>query len=58
MNSDYKIFTKAQAMKTSKVIHKIVHKMQVGFISKRSIADQVQLTVTMLSYCEASRTIA
>lgn len=53
MNSDYKILTKAQAMKTSKIIHMIIHKTQAGFMPKRSIADQVKLTVAMLNYCEA-----
>lgn len=44
LNTDYKIFMKAIVTKLSKVVHKIIHKSQVGFTPERSILDQVRLT--------------
>lgn len=53
LNTDYKIFTKALTTELSKVVHKIIHPAQAGFIPKRSISDQVKLTRTMIEYTES-----
>jgi hypothetical protein len=53
LNSDYKIFTKALAVKLAKVVPKIIHENQAGFIQGRSIFDQVKLTKLVVDYAEA-----
>jgi hypothetical protein len=53
LNSDYKIFTKALAVKLAKTVPKIIHENQAGFIPGRSIFDQVKLTKLVLNYAEA-----
>jgi Reverse transcriptase (RNA-dependent DNA polymerase) len=53
LNSDYKIFTKALAVKLSKTVPTIIHENQAGFISGRSIFDQVKLTKLVVDYAEA-----
>ena len=53
LNSDYKIFTKALAVKLAKTVPKIIHENQAGFIPGRSIFDQVKLTRLVLDYAEA-----
>jgi hypothetical protein len=53
LNSDYKIFTKALAVKLARMVPKIIHENQAGFIPGRSIFDQVKLTKLVLDYAEA-----
>jgi hypothetical protein len=53
LNSDYKIFTKALAVKLAKTVPKIIHEDQAGFIPGRSIFDQVKLTKLIVDYAEA-----
>jgi len=53
LNSDYKIFTKALAVKLAKTVPKIIHENQAGFIPGRSIFDQVKLTKLVVDYAEA-----
>jgi hypothetical protein len=53
LNSDYKIFTKALAVKLAKVVPNIIHENQAGFIQGRSIFDQVKLTKLVVDYAEA-----
>jgi hypothetical protein len=52
LNSDYKIFTKALAIKLVRIISKIIHENQAGFIPGRSIFDQVRLSKLMVHYAE------
>lgn len=54
LNSDYKTYSKILAMRLAKVVHKIVHPDQAGFIPNRQIADQTQLCRTMVDYAEAT----
>lgn len=54
LNTDYKIFTKALAMKLAKVAPSIIHENQAGFIPGRSIFDQVKLSKLMIDYAEAT----
>jgi exonuclease III len=53
LNSDYKIFTKALAIKLAKIVPNIIHENQAGFIQGRSIFDQVKLTKLIIDYAEA-----
>lgn len=54
LNTDYKIYTKALALKLAKVAPHIVHKNQAGFMPGRSITDQVRLARLMVNYGEAT----
>ena len=54
LNSDYKTYTKILATRLSRVIHKIVHPDQAGFIPNRQISNQTQLCRTMVDYAEAT----
>jgi Reverse transcriptase (RNA-dependent DNA polymerase) len=53
LNSDYKVFTKALAVKLAKSVPVIIHENQAGFIPGRSIFDQVKQTKLMVDYAEA-----
>jgi hypothetical protein len=52
LNTDYKIFTKALAIQVAKVIHRMIHPHQSGFIPKRSIFDPIRLVQTMTTYAD------
>ena len=54
LNTDYKTYTKILATRLSRVIHKIVHPDQAGFIPKRQISNQTQLCKVMIDYAEAT----
>jgi hypothetical protein len=54
LNSDYKIMTKALAIKLAKAAPTLIHKNQAGFIPGRKISDQTMLVRTMLDYAEAT----
>ena len=51
-NTDYKIYTKSIVDKLGKIIHKIIHPNQAGFIPGRNIHDHTRLTRSMVHYCE------
>ncbi|KAL4262696.1 hypothetical protein AB1N83_007254 [Pleurotus pulmonarius] len=53
LNSDYKIFTKALAIKLSQVAAEILNKDQAGFVKGRSIFNQTKLASAMMHYAEA-----
>ena len=52
LNSDYKIFTKALAVKLAKTVPAIIHESQASFIPERRIFDQVKLTKLVVNYAE------
>lgn len=54
LNTDYKIFTKCLATKLAKHAPSIIHSDQAGFITGRSIADQVKLAKLMVDYTKAT----
>lgn len=54
LNADYKIMTKALAMKLASAVPGLIHKNQAGFIPGRSIFDQTQLAHLMIDYAEAT----
>jgi hypothetical protein len=53
LNTDYKIYTKALAIRLAKVAPKIIHPAQAGFIPGRQISDQTQLIQMVMEYAEA-----
>lgn len=52
LNGDYKIFTKALALKLAKTAPSVLHENQAGFIPGRSIAEQIRLTQMIKSFAE------
>lgn len=54
LNTDYKIMTKAMAMKLTKAAPTLIHKNQVGFVPGRQIKDQTMLVRMMMDYAEAT----
>jgi hypothetical protein len=56
LNTDYKLFTKALAVKLASVAPDIINKMQAGFVPGRRITDQTRLTRMVLEYAEATET--
>ena len=54
LNTDYKTFTKALNSKLSKIATKVLHEDQAGFLSGRSIHDQIKLSKLIIDYAEAT----
>jgi hypothetical protein len=52
LNTDYKIFTKALAIKLAETVPSIIHKDQAGFIPGRSIVDQIKLVESIINHAE------
>ena len=52
LNVDYKIVEKALALRIQKVISRIIHNDQVGFMSNRRIAINIRKIFDMMSWCE------
>lgn len=53
LNTDYKLFTKVIATRLAKVIGKLIHPNQAGFIPGRSITEQTKLIQMMIQFAEA-----
>lgn len=53
LNTDYKIMTKALAVKLAQIAPKIIHETQAGFIPGHSIFDQTDLAREMICLAEA-----
>src|SRR5271154_2086584 len=54
LNTDYKTFTKALNSKLSKTATRVLHEDQAGFLSGRSIHDQIRLSKLIIDYAEAT----
>ena len=54
LNTDYKIYTKALAIRLASVAHNAIHPNQAGFMPGRSIFDQVKLARMMVNYAEVT----
>ena len=52
LNTDYKVFTKAIAMRLTAVAPSIIHPDQAGFIRGRSIFYQINQAVTTINYAK------
>ena len=53
LNIDYKILTKALAMRLQNVLNKIISTDQVGNISDRYMGTNIQTTADILNYCKS-----
>lgn len=53
LNSDYKLMTKAMAMKLAECAPSLIHPDQAGFVPGRRIFDHIQLSKLIIAYCEA-----
>ena len=49
--TDYKILSRALATRLEKVLSKLIHPNQVGYIRGRSISDHTRLTDDVINYC-------
>src|SRR5882757_6657397 len=52
LNSNYKVFTKALALKLAHAALSVIHENQAGFLPGRSITDQIRLTQMIRNYAE------
>ncbi len=52
LNTDYKILTKAMAVRMAEVVEDLVHPDQAGFIPGRRIHHQTKLAQMTIDYCE------
>jgi ribonuclease HI/exonuclease III len=52
LNADYKILTKTLNNRLTKVIHKLLHPDQVGFIPGRSIFNSIKQSELLINYAE------
>ena len=52
LNTDYKILTKALAIRLQKVIPSIINYDQVGYIKDRYIGENVRIIFDLLKYCD------
>ncbi|SJL06249.1 uncharacterized protein ARMOST_09585 [Armillaria ostoyae] len=53
LNTDYKVMTKALAVKLARVAPTVIHEAQAGFVPGRSIFDQIDLAREMICLAEA-----
>lgn len=53
LNSDYKLMTRALAMRVARVADALIHTDQAGFVPGRQIFAQIRLTQLMIDYAEA-----
>ena len=54
LNTDYKILTKALAIRLQKVITKLVDSDQVGYIKNRYIGDNVRTIADLIAFADFS----
>lgn len=48
LNSDYKIFPKILANRLTQILHKLIHKDQVGFVPGRHAGDNTRRTIDLI----------
>ena len=53
LNADYKIMTRAIAMRLASVAPTLIHRDQAGFVPGQSIFDHIHLSQMTIAYCEA-----
>ncbi|KAJ8455816.1 hypothetical protein ONZ51_g12320 [Trametes cubensis] len=53
LNSDYKLLTRALAMRLARCANEIIHPDQAGFVPGRSIYDHIRLASLAMDYAEA-----
>ena len=51
LNTDYKILSKILATRLSKILPKIVHEDQSGFIMQRSMSDNIMELTSLVQWC-------
>jgi len=56
LNTDYKLFTKSLSNKLAEVAPDLIRPDQAGFMTNRSIFNQVHLLDTILPYAKVSET--
>ena len=52
LNTDYKIMTKALAKRLERVIDKLIHPNQSGFIKGRFIGEGIRFTEDLIEYAD------
>ena len=55
LNVDYKILTKALAIRTQKVLDNIISPDQVGYIKGRFIGENIRTTADILTFCKINQ---
>ena len=53
LNVDYKVLTKALAMRLQNVLNKIISTDQVGYINGRYMGTNIRTTADILNYCKS-----
>lgn len=56
LNTDYKIFTKALAMKVSNIAQDLIYMDQAGFMARCRIEDQTELVQLTIEWCNKMET--
>lgn len=56
LNTDYKLYTKALALRLSKVVPNLIHESQAGFVPGRSIFNQTELAQLIVEYGDLNET--
>ena len=55
MNTDYKIATRAIALRISKILPGIVHSDQTSYVKKRFIGQNIRLISDIIERCQDSK---
>ena len=55
MNTDYKIATRAIALRKAKILPSIIHSDQTGYVKKRFIGQNIRLISDVMERCQGSK---
>ena len=55
LNTDYKIATRAIALRISKILPDIIHSDQTGYVKKRFIGQNIRLISDVIERCQDSK---